>query len=108
MMVTEISSLLAGTKIASLALNAPGPAAAARLTQLGAEVTKIEPPEGDALSKFAPERYALLTRGQRVLRLDLNEASGKKQLDDLLANTDLLLASFRPSALRRLGLAWEK
>ena len=40
------SSLLKGIKIVSLALNAPGPVAAARLTKLGAEVTKIEPPSG--------------------------------------------------------------
>jgi alpha-methylacyl-CoA racemase len=42
-----------------------------------------------------------------VLRLDLKDAAGKQQLDDLLGNADLLLASFRPSALRRLGLDWE-
>jgi len=54
-MNAENPALLRGTKIVSVALNAPGPAAAARLTQLGAEVTKIEPPEGDATSKFALE-----------------------------------------------------
>jgi crotonobetainyl-CoA:carnitine CoA-transferase CaiB-like acyl-CoA transferase len=103
---TETSSWLRGIRIVSLALNAPGPAAAARLTQFGAEVTKIEPPEGDALSKFAPDWYAQLTRGQKILQLDLKDATGKKQLDDLLDNADLLLASFRPSALQRLGLDW--
>src|SRR5689334_13179181 len=107
MIVNENSTLLRGTKIVSLALNAPGPVAAARLTQLGAAVTKVEPPEGDALSKFAREWYALLTHGQKVLRLDLKDAGGKKQLDALLEKADLLLASFRPSALRRLGLDWE-
>lgn len=100
-------SLLAGTKIVSLALNAPGPVAAARLKQLGAEVTKIEPPEGDGTSKFAPEWYTELCTGQTVLRLDLKDAGGKQQLASLLAHADLLLASFRPSALRRLGLDWE-
>jgi crotonobetainyl-CoA:carnitine CoA-transferase CaiB-like acyl-CoA transferase len=107
MTVNENSTLLRGTKIVSLALNAPGPVAAARLTQLGAEVTKVEPPEGDGLSKFAREWYALLTHGQKVLRLDLKDAFGKKQLDALLEKADLLLASFRPSALRRLGLDWD-
>ncbi|HET9839389.1 MAG TPA: CoA transferase [Candidatus Angelobacter sp.] len=101
------SSLLAGTKIVSLALNAPGPVAAARLKQLGAEVTKIEPPEGDGTSKFAPEWYDQLCTGQTVLRLDLKDAGGKQQLASLLAHADLLLVSFRPSALRRLGLDWE-
>jgi crotonobetainyl-CoA:carnitine CoA-transferase CaiB-like acyl-CoA transferase len=107
MNAADNSGLLHGTKIVSLALNAPGPAAAARLTLLGAEVTKIEPPEGDATNKSAPEWYAQLCQGQGVLRLDLKNPAGKNQLDSLLASADLLLASFRPSALRRLGLDWE-
>jgi alpha-methylacyl-CoA racemase len=101
------SSLLQGIKIVSLALNAPGPAAAARLTQMGVEVTKVEPPGGDAARNFAPKWYESLCQGQTVLRLDLKSAEGRKQLDGLLENADLLLASFRPSALRRLGLDWE-
>jgi alpha-methylacyl-CoA racemase len=101
------SPLLQGVNIVSLALNAPGPVAAARLVKLGAQVTKIEPPSGDATSRVAPEWYESLHRGQTVLRLDLKEASGRRHLDGLLENADLLLASFRPSALRRLELDWE-
>src|SRR5262249_3299483 len=101
------SLLLQGIKIVSLALNAPGPAAAARLRQMGAEVTKIEPPGGDATRSFAPAWYESLCQGQTVLRLDLKDAEGRKHLDGLLEKGDLLLASFRPSALRRLGLDWE-
>lgn len=104
---TENSSLLQGVRIVSLALNAPGPVAAARLTQMGAEVTKIEPPTGDALSHAAPQWYERLCRGQRVLKLDLKNPAGQEQIDKLLAQADLLLASFRPSALKRLGLDWE-
>ncbi|HET9365029.1 MAG TPA: CoA transferase [Candidatus Angelobacter sp.] len=107
MISTENSSLLHGIRIVSLALNAPGPVAAARLTQLGAEVTKVEPPSGDALSHAAPEWYVQLCRGQRVLSLDLKIPAGRQQLDDLLVKADLLLASFRPSALKRLALDWE-
>ncbi|HKR97393.1 MAG TPA: CoA transferase [Candidatus Angelobacter sp.] len=107
MISTENSSLLHGITIVSLALNAPGPVAAARLTKLGAEVIKIEPPSGDALSHAAPEWYAQLCRGQRVLNLDLKNPAGQQQLDDLLTKADLLLTSFRPSALKRLGLDWE-
>jgi crotonobetainyl-CoA:carnitine CoA-transferase CaiB-like acyl-CoA transferase len=101
------STLLQDVKIVSLALNAPGPVAAARLTAMGAEVTKVEPPGGDAMSHAAPQWYAALCQGQTVLRLDLKDAAGRKQLDGLLEHADLLLASFRPSALRRLGLDWE-
>lgn len=107
MISTENSSLLHGITIVSLALNAPGPVAAARLTQLGAQVIKVEPPSGDALSHAAPEWYAQLCRGQRILNLDLKTPAGQQQLDDLLAKADLLLASFRPSALKRLTLDWE-
>jgi alpha-methylacyl-CoA racemase len=101
------SCLLQGVKIVSLALNVPGPVAAARLTKLGAEVIKVEPPGGDTTSSAAPKWYESLCQGQTVLRLDLKDPSGRVQLDGLLAKADLLLASFRPSALQRLGLDWE-
>jgi alpha-methylacyl-CoA racemase len=100
------ASLLSGIKIVSLALNVPGPVAAARFTQMGATVTKIEPPAGDGLSKFAPVWYESLCAGQTVLQLDLKTADGRNQLDALLASADLLLAAFRPAALQRLGLDW--
>ncbi len=64
MISTQNSSLLQGVKIVSLALNAPGPVAAARLTQMGAEVTKVEPPGGDALSHAAPAWYERFVEGQ--------------------------------------------
>jgi alpha-methylacyl-CoA racemase len=101
------SSLLQGIKIVSLALNVPGPVAAARLAKLGAEVIKVEPPAGDATSRVAPAWYESLCMGQTICRLDLKAPDGRAQLDELLASTDLLLASFRPSALQRLGLDWE-
>jgi alpha-methylacyl-CoA racemase len=101
------STLLQGVKIVSLALNAPGPGAAARLTKLGAEVTKVEPPTGDAIKTAAPAWYESLCQGQTVLRLDLKSPEGRSKLDELLAQADLLLASFRPSALQRLELDWE-
>jgi crotonobetainyl-CoA:carnitine CoA-transferase CaiB-like acyl-CoA transferase len=101
------STLLQGVKIVSLALNVPGPVAAARLTKLGADVTKVEPPSGDATKTVAPAWYESLCKGQTVLRLDLKTSDGRAKLDELLARADLLLASFRPSALQRLGLDWE-
>lgn len=101
------STLLQGVKIVSLALNAPGPVAAARLTKLGANVTKVEPPSGDATKTAAPGWYESLCQGQTVVRIDLKSPDGRAQLDDLLATADLVLTSFRPSALQRLGLDWE-
>lgn len=97
---------LAGVRVLSLAVNLPGPAAAARLQALGAEVTKIEPPSGDPLAAGARAYYDQLVAGQRVVPLDLKAEPDRETLWTLLAETDLLLTSSRPSALARLGLDW--
>ncbi len=107
MSTTSDPSFLRGVKVVSLGINAPGPVAAARLAQLGAEIIKVEPPAGDPLKTAARQWYDSLCQGQTVLTLDLKNSSHRHQLDELLKNSDLLLASFRPSALRRLGLDWE-
>ena len=99
--------LLEGIRAVSLSINTPGPVAAARLAQLGAAVTKVEPPSGDPLKKAARGWYESLCKGQTVLTLDLKNPTERARLDELLAESDLLLASFRPSALRRLSLDWQ-
>jgi alpha-methylacyl-CoA racemase len=96
---------LAGIGVVTTAVNVPGPAAAARLLELGAAVTKVEPPDGDPLELASPEWYRELAAGQNVIRLDLKEQKGRAAFDDLLAGADLLLTSQRPSALRRLGVS---
>jgi crotonobetainyl-CoA:carnitine CoA-transferase CaiB-like acyl-CoA transferase len=57
---------LDGVDVVSLAVNLPGPLAAARLREFGATVTKVEPPAGDPLAAGAPQWYSKLTSGQRV------------------------------------------
>lgn len=95
---------LEGIKVTSIALNLPGPAACARLRELGAAVTKVEPPSGDPLREYAPEFYARLGTGMTVATLDLKTPPGREALDALLAASDLLVTAQRPSALARLGL----
>jgi crotonobetainyl-CoA:carnitine CoA-transferase CaiB-like acyl-CoA transferase len=97
---------LEGMRIVTLAVNVPGPVAAARLRSLGAAVTKVEPPSGDPLAMAAPAWYAELAEGQTVVALDLKDAGDRARLDALLAESDLLLTSTRPAALERLGLGW--
>jgi crotonobetainyl-CoA:carnitine CoA-transferase CaiB-like acyl-CoA transferase len=92
-------------RVVAVAVNLPGPAAAARLSEFGAAVTKVEPPEGDPLAAVSPGLYERLTAGQTILRLDLKEQAGRDQLAELLADADVLLTSSRPSALERMGLA---
>lgn len=96
---------LAGIRVVSVAVNLPGPAAAMRLRDLGASVTKVEPPGGDPLETASPELYALLSEGQEVVRLDLKDPDERNRLHALLARADVLLTSSRPSALARMGLA---
>lgn len=96
--------MLSGTKVVSLAVNLPGPLAASRLAELGATVTKVEPPAGDPLAVAAPEWYSALVANQRIVTLDLRAFEDRRGLDDLLADSDLLITSMRPSSLKRLDL----
>ncbi|MFM8692060.1 MAG: CoA transferase [Limnohabitans sp.] len=100
------SKALRGTRIVSLALNLPGPAALRRLADMGARCTKVNPPAGDPMAHFTPHGYAQLHAGVREVTLDLKSVRGQDALHALLARSDILLTSFRPSALRKLGLSW--
>lgn len=97
---------LAGIRVVVLAIYVPGPVAAARLRELGASLTKVEPPDGDPLASHAAEWYGVLHRGVEVVRLDLKERRDRARLDALLARADLLLSSYRLGALARLALSW--
>ncbi|MFB9732069.1 CoA transferase [Ornithinimicrobium kibberense] len=95
---------LQGTTVVTVAVNLPGPLAAARLAGLGAQVTTVLPPGGDPLEHYQPDWYADLHRGQELVTLDLKREDARERLDTLLADADVLITSSRPSALRRLGL----
>ncbi|HEY8050885.1 MAG TPA: CoA transferase, partial [Ramlibacter sp.] len=97
---------LDGIRILSLALNLPGPAALMRCRRMGAECTKVEPPSGDPMASYNPVTYRELHEGVKVLKADLKAREGLDVLHRQLAQADVLLTSFRPSALAKLGLAW--
>ncbi len=97
---------LQGVRVVALVINLPGPIAAARLRDMGAQVVKVEPPEGDPVGAVSPDWYRSLTEGQEVVRLNLKEPAGRARLGELLDRADLLLTSTRPDALQRLGLDW--
>jgi alpha-methylacyl-CoA racemase len=99
-------SPLAGLQVLTLAVNLPGPLAAARLRDFSAAVTKIEPPTGDALARVCPVWYEIIHNGQTIITLDLKTGAGRERLEALLAATDLLLTATRPAGLARLGLDW--
>jgi crotonobetainyl-CoA:carnitine CoA-transferase CaiB-like acyl-CoA transferase len=98
---------LAGVRVLSLALNLPGPAALLRCRALGAACTKLEPPAGDPMARYNRTAYAALHEGVVIETADLKTEAGQQQLHRALAASDVLLTSFRPSALAKLGLDWE-
>jgi len=98
---------LAGVRVLSLALNLPGPAALLRCHAMGAHCLKLEPPSGDPMRLYQPRAYADLHQGIEVREADLKTAPAQAALHEELTRTDVLLTSFRPSALRKLGLDWE-
>jgi crotonobetainyl-CoA:carnitine CoA-transferase CaiB-like acyl-CoA transferase len=102
-----VTGALRRVRIVSMALNAPGPLAVARLAAEGASVTKIEPPSGDPLAEFCRSLYDELHQQVSVERMDLKTPEGHARLLALLANADLFISSQRPSALARLGLTEE-
>lgn len=107
---------LRGVRVLSLALNLPGPAALMRLKAMGATCLKAEPPapkslpsgtSGDPMGQYNPKAYATLHDGIKVVTIDLKSEKGQARLHKELARTDVLLTSFRPSALQKLGLSWK-
>jgi crotonobetainyl-CoA:carnitine CoA-transferase CaiB-like acyl-CoA transferase len=85
------------------------------LADLGAEVIKIEPPSGDISRKWGPPfveenasaYFYALNRNKKSICLDLKEDEGKRILTSLIKKSDILIESFRPGVMDRLGFAWE-
>ena len=103
---------LAEVRVLSLALNLPGPAALMRCRAMGADCVKFEPPaapgsSADPMSVYAPAAYAEMHEGIACLQGDLKTPDGRAQLDGEIARADVLITSFRPSALDKLGLGWD-
>jgi crotonobetainyl-CoA:carnitine CoA-transferase CaiB-like acyl-CoA transferase len=97
---------LTGVKIVTVAFNLPGPAAVAKLCAYGAEVVKVEPPQGDPLELHTPALYHELSVGQQVVRLDLKQDAERSKLAEYLVAADVLVTSTLPASLERLGLGW--
>lgn len=106
--MTRTFAPLHGLRILSLALNLPGPAALMRCRRMGATCTKLEPPSGDPMGHYNPAAYAELHEGVKIVQADLKTPQGQEALQRELAKADVLLTSFRPSALRKLGLDWKE
>lgn len=105
---------LAGVRIADLTAVLMGPMATRALADLGADVIKIEAPEGDMLRNFDPKKadgmsafFLTVNRNKRSIVLDLKTAEGRETLLDLVATCDVFVSNLRPRALASLGLTDE-
>ena len=105
-----LRDFLAGIRVLDLSQFIPGPQAALHLADLGAEVVKVEPPGGEPMRTLGPMDpdgvsafYKLMNRGKTVVELDLKSAAGKTDFTALLAAADVLVESYRPGVLDRLG-----
>lgn len=98
---------LAGIKILEVGHILAGPYATMMLADLGAEVTKIEPPTGDLSRQVSDAYFASLNRGKRSICLDLGTADGQRRLGELAAESHALLVNLKPSAIRKYGLTYD-
>ncbi|WP_018637464.1 CaiB/BaiF CoA transferase family protein [Parafrankia elaeagni] len=98
---------LAGIRILEVGHILAGPYATMLLADLGAEVTKLEPPGGDLSRQVSDAYFASLNRGKRSIRLDLTSEQGQARLGELAADAHALLVNLKPSAIRNFGLTYE-
>jgi crotonobetainyl-CoA:carnitine CoA-transferase CaiB-like acyl-CoA transferase len=105
---------LAGIRVLDLSRLLPGPYATLVLADLGADVVKVEDPAGGDYVRWMPPLagqqsgyFHALNRNKRSLALDLRRPGGPEALRRLAARADVLVESFRPGVMDRLGVGWE-
>ena len=100
--------MLEGVTVLDLGTMITGPLAAMLLSDMGADVIKVEPPDGDPFRSFSADGYSpqfvAYNRGKRSAVLDLRTADGQGGLRRLLAGADVLIENYRPGTLARFGL----
>ena len=107
--------LLRDLRVLDLGSYVAGPAAATVLSDFGADVVKVEPPDGDpyrrllggVLAEYPNFFWDLDSRNKRSLAVDFGTAAGRDALERLLKRSDVVVTNYRPALLKRLGLTYE-
>jgi len=105
------ADLLEATRVLDLSQYLPGPSATQMLADMGADVIKVEPLQGDPLLAMNPLTggpdgepfYEAVNAGKSVLRLDLKTEQGRSGFETLISRADVMLESYRPGVMDRLG-----
>jgi crotonobetainyl-CoA:carnitine CoA-transferase CaiB-like acyl-CoA transferase len=105
---------LAGIRVLDLTRVLAGPFASQMLADLGAEVIKVEPPDGDDTRHFPPMRagvshyFLSVNRSKKSIVVDLKTEAGADLVRQLAGKSDILIENYRPGVMDRLGLGYEK
>ncbi|WP_423457386.1 CaiB/BaiF CoA transferase family protein [Ottowia sp. VDI28] len=103
---------LAGVRVVEFCSTASGPFSTMLLSDMGAEVVKIEPPAGDGLRQWPPlnegysENFASLNRNKRSAVLNLKDPADVALARQLILDADVVVENNRPGVMDRLGLGW--
>lgn len=95
---------LEGYRVIELAGIGPGPMCAMLLSDMGAEVLRVDRPAESGLGVQTPSEFALLNRGRRSVAIDLKQKEGVELVLKLVERADALIEGFRPGVAERLGL----
>jgi crotonobetainyl-CoA:carnitine CoA-transferase CaiB-like acyl-CoA transferase len=101
-------SALAGLRILELTQVMAGPFCGQVLADMGADVVKVEPPEGDSTREsLGTAAFLAVNRNKRSVALDLKSPAGQAALHRLVPGADVVLENYRPGVAARLGAGWE-
>ena len=112
--MTSYGPPLAGIRVLELGSSVAGPAAGRLLADLGADVIKVEPDEGDGLRTWGPPApdgtswwFKSHNRNKRFVRLDLHDAADRETVRRIAHTADVVLENFRPGRLDAWGLGYD-
>ena len=108
-----MSGPLSGIKIIDLSSVISGPVATVLLADQGADVIKVEAPQGDIIRRMGLGKnnlspgFVSANRGKRSICIDLKEPAGVAVVKKLIADADVFIQNFRPGAIERMGLSYD-
>jgi alpha-methylacyl-CoA racemase len=105
--VTGVSGALAGIRVLDLTRLLPGPFCSLLLADFGADVIKVEDLGAGDYARADPPAFAALNRGKRSVKLDLKSDGGRQAFLRLARGSHVVLESFRPGVMDRLGVGWD-